>query len=61
MSPLYTLGWSILLLLSMWFVFEAVGMRLMCLYFPEGRRWWQLPLQLVSLAVFAAVVLAHPF
>jgi drug/metabolite transporter superfamily protein YnfA len=53
--------WFLVLLFSMHLVFEVVGLRRMVQFFPEGRRWWMLPAQLVSLAIFAAVVLNHPF
>lgn len=61
MVALKIIGWFVLLLLSIAAVFNLVGMRLMVGYFPEGRRWWMLPAQLLSLAVFAAIVLFHPF
>ena len=61
MSSLYAIGWLLLLAVSTLSVFELVGMRLMVNFFPEGRRWWHLPTQLVSLAIFAAIVINHPF
>lgn len=56
-----TIVWLGLLLVSICGVFVTVGMRSMVAFFPEGWRWWQTPLQLIMLAVFAAVVLNHPF
>lgn len=61
MNSLFAISWFLLLLLSMVLIFNFVGMRAMCDFFPEGRRWWQFPAQLASLAFFAAVVLNHPF
>lgn len=61
MSALITIGWFLLLSVSTLAVFELVGLwRLVCM-FPEGKRWWMLPVQFASLAFFAAVVLNHPF
>lgn len=58
---LHAILWFIGLIIAIFVVFEVVGMRLMCNYFPEGRKAWMLPAQLASLAFFAAVVLLHPF
>lgn len=55
------IGWFLWLLLSIYIVFQFIGMHLMVSYFPEGRRWWQFPAQLASLAFFATAVLYHPF
>lgn len=61
MIAVYAIGWFLLLAVSILSVFELVGMRSMVNFFPEGRRWWQLPAQLASLGVFAAIVINHPF
>lgn len=61
MSSVYSIGWFVALLVSIWLVFVLVGSRGLTTMFPEGRRWWHLPLQLASLALFAVVVLFHPF
>ena len=61
MNAIYAIGWFLLLAASILAVFELVGTRLMVTFFPEGRRWWQLPAQLASLGVFAAIVINHPF
>jgi len=61
MSNLYAICWFLMLAVSILSVFELVGMRSMVNFFPEGRRWWQFPAQFLSLAVFAAIVINHPF
>ena len=61
MTALLTIIWFIGLILSILGVFHFVGMSGLVNMFPEGRRSWMLPAQLLSLAVFAAVVINHPF
>lgn len=61
MQELYVIIWVAILCLSVVLNFHFVGMRLMCAFFPEGKRWWMLPVQVVTLVFFAAVVLCHPF
>ncbi len=61
MSPLYTILWLIALFCSVQFVYATIGINLMVHMFQEGKRWWQFPLQMTALIVFAAVVLYHPF
>lgn len=61
MEALKVLGWFLALLFTHALVFEFVGYRAMTNFFPEGRRWWHLPVQLFSLAAFAAVVLLNPW
>lgn len=59
--PIKSIAWFILLIISLVAVFENIGVRGLVRMFPEGWRWWQLPAQVVSLAVFSTVVLYHPF
>lgn len=61
MLALHGIVWFICLLLSTFAVFQTIGMAGMVSFFPEGRRWWQFPVQLLSLTCFAFVVLYHPF
>jgi hypothetical protein len=61
MNALIPIGWFLGLLLSIYIVFELVGLRAIVRMFPEGRRWWMLPAQLCSLAIFAAAVHFNPF
>ncbi len=60
-TPLYTILWLIILFASMRAVWTYVGLSYMVNMFPEGRRWWLFPVQLLTMAVFAVVVLYHPF
>tara|TARA_Y100000310_G_scaffold321546_1_gene379311 strand:+ start:2656 stop:2838 length:183 start_codon:yes stop_codon:yes gene_type:complete len=53
--------WFLWLLFSIYLIFEFVGMSGLVSMFPEGRRWWHLPSQLLSIGHFAIVVLFHPF
>ena len=61
MNALISIGWFGFLLLSIALVFEFVGLRRMVQTFPEGNRWWLLPVQFGSLAFFAAMVHFNPF
>jgi hypothetical protein len=61
MSALLAIGWFISLYVSVAVVFHTIGWSGLVRMFPEGWRWWQFPVQLLSLAFFAAVVLNHPF
>lgn len=61
MNALFAIAWFVGLSVSVLLVFEFVGNAGITRMFPEGRRWWHLPVQLASLTLFAAVVLFHPF
>jgi len=61
MNAITAIGWFIALIVSIMCIFSMVGMHGMVSFFPEGRRWWQFPVQLASLALFAVVVINHPF
>jgi len=61
MSSLFAIAWFLMLCMSIFAVFHVIGFSGLTRMFPEGKRWWHLPVQLASLAVFAAVVLNHPF
>ena len=61
MTALIPILWVLWFLFSVAAVFECVGWRSMVQFFPEGRRWWMLPLQLLTLFNFAMCVLFNPF
>lgn len=61
MSSLFALNWFLMLCVSVVAVFQLIGISSAVSLFPEGRRWWHFPAQIASLAIFAAVVLNHPF
>jgi hypothetical protein len=61
MQALLTIVWFLSLLISVDLIFVFVGFSGMTQMFPEGKRWWHFPVQLLTLAIFAAVVLFHPF
>lgn len=61
MRELIEIGWFIALLVSVYIVFELVGLRSVVRMFPEGNRWWMLPAQLASLGLFASLVHYNPF
>uniref|UniRef100_A0AAU8GIL8 Uncharacterized protein n=1 Tax=Salmonella phage vB_SEnST11_KE23 TaxID=3161174 RepID=A0AAU8GIL8_9CAUD len=61
MTALIAILWALWLLVSVNVVFELVGCRGLVQMFPEGKRWWMLPSQLLALCNFAACVLLNPF
>ena len=61
MTAFLNILWFIGFVLSILLVFEFVGFRGLVNMFPEGRRAWHLPLQLLTLVFFAAMVLYNPF
>lgn len=61
MSALLAIGWVLRLFVSVVLCLDLIGMRSMCSFFPEGRRWWMLPAQLAALAHFAAAVRFTPW
>jgi hypothetical protein len=61
MTALKAIGWFVLTVIAVGGIFETIGWNGLVRMFPEGRRWWMLPLQLFSLASFAALVHWNPF
>ncbi|UKS71528.1 hypothetical protein VIK251_00201 [Klebsiella phage vB_KpnM_VIK251] len=61
MTALLAILWFLWLFISVAAVFECVGWRSMVQFFPEGRRRWMLPLQLLTLFNFAVCILQNPF
>ena len=54
-------AWIVALVVAIEIVMIALAYGGLLLMFPKQRRWWQLPAELAALALFAAVVLNHPF
>ena len=61
MSALGAIAWFVALLINILVIFHFVGLSGLVNMFPEGRRWWLLPSQLMSLATFAIICIYHPF
>lgn len=53
--------WFVGTCISVAFIFEYIGFSGLTRMFPEGYRWWHFPVQLLTLGVFATLVLLHPF
>jgi hypothetical protein len=61
MTALLTIAWLVCTFLSLVCVYQFVGMHLMVCYFPEGKSWWNVPAQWLSLAAFAACAIYNPW
>lgn len=61
MDALLAIGWFLWLALSIMLVQDATHALVLTRLFPEGRRWWMLPLFLLALAFFAACVRFAPW
>lgn len=61
MTALLAILWFLWLVVSWVLVFEFVGAAALVNMFPEGRKWWLFPAQVISLLSFAACVHFHPF
>lgn len=61
MSVAIGILWFIGLLSSMFILFETLGWTGLIRMFPEGRRWWILPVQWTSIAYFASMVHFNPW
>lgn len=61
MNVIAILLWVVGTVISILAIYQTVGCHLMVSYFPEGKRWWIFPSQLVALSVFAAFMAFHPF
>lgn len=61
MNAVFAIIWFIALFASIVLIFNFIGMHGMVTFFPEGRRWWMFPLQILSLTLFSALVLINPF
>ena len=61
MNALLNISWFLAFAWSIWLVFEFVGFAGLTRMFPEGKRAWHLPAQLLTLVFFGAMVLYNPF
>jgi hypothetical protein len=61
MSALLAIGWAAGLLASIAGIYLTWGNAQLVSMFPEGWRWWMPWTRFLALAVFAAIVLIHPF
>lgn len=53
--------WFIFLMITIVAIYNTVGAAGITCMFPEGKRWWHPVVQLISLVLFALVILFHPF
>jgi hypothetical protein len=61
MHAIYTIFWFVGLLFNIACIFHFIGFSGITRMFPEGHRRWHFPVQLLTLATFAVLVLVHPF
>lgn len=61
MTALLSILWFVWIVVSIVAIFQFVGFSGLVRMFPEGRRAWHFPVQLLSLLNFAIAVLFHPF
>lgn len=61
MTALLAIGWAFATLFSVVMIYASFSNRGLTQMFPEGRRWYHAPLRLLSLALFAALVLFNPW
>lgn len=58
---LYAILWIVGLILAILAIYQTIGLHFMVNFFPEGKRWYQVPFQWLSLVSFATLILFHPF
>lgn len=61
MSAMLVIGWFIWMVISIGLIFHYIGFSGLTRMFPEGERGWHFPVQMLTLANFAAAVLANPW
>lgn len=61
MHALYVIAWFVGIILSIQFMRGTLGYAGLCHMFPEGFRWYTVPLEILSMVIFAFAVLNHPF
>lgn len=55
-APLYTLGWLVAMAVSIFMIYATFGSWGLTQMFPEGRKWYDLPLRALALVVYAIVL-----
>jgi hypothetical protein len=53
--------WFVGWLVTMYSMYECLAPTNLVRMFPEGDRWWRLPVAFISIALYSAVLLNHPF
>lgn len=61
MAALLAISWFVWLIGSVVCIFHFIGFSGLTAMFPEGRRSWHFPIQLLTLVNFALVVKFDPF
>jgi TRAP-type C4-dicarboxylate transport system permease small subunit len=61
MNALLNISWFLGFVFSIILVFHYIGFSGLTSMFPEGKRAWHLPAQLLTLVFFGAMVLYNPF
>lgn len=61
MNEIKIIGWFTLLVISVVCTYNTIGYAGLTAMFPEGKMWWHLPVQMLSLLFYTVVVLNHPW
>ena len=61
MQTLRIIGWTLALLLSLRLIFIFVGVQGLIQMFPEGKKWWILPVQWLCIILFTVLIIINPF
>ena len=61
MAHLFAIGWALWLLAAALGIYGTVGNAALVAMFPEGKRWWHFPSEVIALCHFALVVLYNPW
>ena len=61
MSNIQAIFWFIGLLLAIQAIRVTFGWAGLVAMFPEGKRWWMFPVQILSLVFFAVIIRLNPF
>ena len=61
MTALVAIGWAAATVVSIILIGATWGNIMLVAMFPEGHRWWMPWSRIATLALFAVLVLLHPF